>query len=97
MRKGRRTVETMTHRQAPTVAETVTAANAAADAAVAEVFNLCNHLAALRPDSPAGTYAAARSAAIIAGLAGQISDQLRELAGRQSRDAQGDLVDQPVT
>lgn len=74
----------MSNREAPTAADVTATVSAALDQAEAELARLRAHLA----DVPAGeagvAYCAARSAAIVAGVTGQVADQLRDLAGRES-------------
>jgi hypothetical protein len=73
----------MTDRREPTPAETVATALAQLDQATAELTHLYAHLTRV-VEHPATAHQAARSAAIVAGVTGQVADQLRGLAHRQS-------------
>lgn len=73
----------MTDRREPTASEVVTAARAQLDQAFAELERVYDHIDEV-DDEPGSTFAAARSASIVAGITGQVADQLRSLAARQT-------------
>lgn len=75
----------MTDRHALTQTQVAAAATAALDQAEAELTRLRSHVASLAVSPAAGdVWAAGRSARIVAGIAGGVAEQLRDLAARQS-------------
>lgn len=75
----------MTDRREATPLEVAMTSLAQLDDAAAELVNLRRHLSSAALDAEPGTaFAAARSAAIVAGVAGQVADELRALGARQS-------------
>lgn len=73
----------MTDRREPTATAVVAAATAALDQAEAELRNLRAHVARINPADPGHAFTAARSAAIIAGITGEVAQRLRDLDARQ--------------
>lgn len=72
-------------RQPATPLEVALEATALLNEAEAELVRLRSHIATLAAgDVPGDAFAASRSARIVSATAGQVADQLRDLAARQS-------------
>lgn len=75
----------MTSRQAPTALEVQLSATALLNEAELELARLRTHIAHLSAGDVEGdAFAPARSAGIVSSMTGQVADQLRSLAARQS-------------
>lgn len=72
-------------RQPATPLEVALSTTALLNEAEAEIVRLRTHIAYLAAgEIPGDAFGAARSARIVAGTTGQVADQLRDLAARQS-------------